>query len=110
MSDEHDCPSPFQFPFELAAAAGLAIDDLDDAQVTVGQTLADAGTTIEGSAFEGVTADMFRLSYQARAEALGWGVLGLSVERSRLDALVTSATAAEGERDTAIVACQATHA
>ena len=106
---DHSCPRPFVFPDELAAAAGLAIDDLATQDDAVASALTTAGATIEGQAFPGATADMFWLSYQARLESRGWGALLLTTERQRVTTLVAQAAEAGADRDAEIVACVAAH-
>jgi hypothetical protein len=106
---DHACPSPFVFPDGLAAAAGLAIDDLAAEDDATYQALTAAGATIEGPAFQGATADLFWLSYQARLESRGWGALLLTTERQRVADLLAQAAAAEADRNAEIVACVANH-
>jgi hypothetical protein len=106
---DHSCPRPFVFPDRLAAAAGLAIDDLMAEDESVFGVLTTAGPTIEGQAFQGATADMFWLSYQARLEARGWGALTLTTERQRVTDLVAQAAEAEADRNAEIVNCVASH-
>lgn len=106
---DHTCPSPFVFPEGLAAAAGLAIDDLAAQDEAVFGALTTAGATIEGLAFQGATADMFWLSFQARLEARGWGALLLTTERQRVADLMAQASEAEADRNADIVNCVASH-
>jgi hypothetical protein len=106
---DHACPPPFVFPDTLAAAAGLALDDLAAEDEAVFTALTAAGATIEGDAFRGATADMFWLSFQSRLEARGWGALALATERQRVADLMAQATQAEADRNAEIVSCAASH-
>jgi hypothetical protein len=106
---DHSCPRPFAFPEALAAAAGLAIDDLASEDESVYGALTTAGASIEGLAFQGVTADMFWLSFQSRLEARGWGALNLATERQRVNDMVAQAAVAEADRNAEIVNCVASH-
>lgn len=106
---DHSCPRAFVFPEALAAAAGLAIDDLATQDESVYSALTTAGATIEGQAFQGATADMFWLSFQSRLEARGWGALLLTTERQRVADLVAQAAEAEADRNAEIVNCVASH-
>lgn len=106
---DHACPSVFEFPYELATAAGTALDDLAGGRDAVAQTATSLSGALEGRAFEGATADQFWSSYQSRMEALGWGGISVSSERQRVDTLIADAMNAEADRDAEILACQATH-
>ena len=106
---DHACPPPFVFPDTLAAAAGLALDDLEAEDQALVGVLTTAGGTLEGQAFQGATADMFWLSYQSRLEARGYGAVTLATERQRVSDLIAQAATAEADRNAEIVNCAASH-